>query len=107
MMYEPSFTKIHSHKKKCKFPTFLRSEVWLSYIYLILHVSYSCISYFDKTSWGFDSQIVTKSIFKLKYTINFTYILLQKKCNFSEPIFPGDHGSLTLTPGHAHFVKWF
>ncbi len=35
------------------------------------------------------------------------YTLLQKKCNFSEPIFPGDPGSLTVTPGHVHFVKWF
>ncbi len=34
------------------------------------------------------------------------YTLLQKKHNFSEPIFPGDPGSLTLTPGHVHFVKW-
>ncbi len=30
----------------------------------------------------------------------------QKKRSFSEPIFPGDPGSLTLTPGHVHFVKW-
>ncbi len=36
-----------------------------------------------------------------------TYTLLQKKRNFSEPIFPGDPGSLTLAPGHVHFVKWF
>ncbi len=35
------------------------------------------------------------------------YTLLQKKRNFSEPIFPGDPGLLTLTPGHVHFVKWF
>ncbi len=35
------------------------------------------------------------------------YTLLQKKRNFSGPIFPGDPGSLTLTPGHVHFVKWF
>ncbi len=35
------------------------------------------------------------------------YTVLQKKRNFSEPIFPGDPGSLTLTPGHVHFVKWF
>ncbi len=27
------------------------------------------------------------------------YTLLQKKRNFSEPIFAGDPGSLTLTPG--------
>ncbi len=32
------------------------------------------------------------------------YTLLQKKRNFSETIFPGDPGSLTLTPGHVHFV---
>ena len=35
------------------------------------------------------------------------YTLLQKKRNFSEPIFTGDPWSLTLTPGHVHFVKWF
>ena len=29
------------------------------------------------------------------------YTLLQKKRNFSEPIFPGDPGSLILTPGHV------
>ncbi len=35
------------------------------------------------------------------------YTLLQKKRNFSEPIFPGVLRSLTPTPGHVHFVKWF
>ncbi len=40
-------------------------------------------------------------------TLSLYYTLLQKKRNFSEPIFPGDPGSLTLTPGHVHFVKWF
>ena len=35
------------------------------------------------------------------------YTLLQKKRNFSEPIFPSDPGSLTLTPGHVHFVNRF
>ncbi len=34
------------------------------------------------------------------------YTLLQKKRNFSGPIFPGDPGTLTLPPGHVHFVKW-
>ena len=29
------------------------------------------------------------------------YTLLQKKRNFSGPIFSGDPGSLTLTPGHV------
>ncbi len=33
------------------------------------------------------------------------YTLLQKKHNFSESIFPADPGSLTLTPGHVHFVN--
>ena len=32
------------------------------------------------------------------------YTLLQKKRNFSELIFPGDPGSLTLTPGCVHFT---
>ena len=36
-------------------------------------------------------------ILRLLYTLFF-------KRNFSEPIFPGDPGSLTLTPGHVHFV---
>ena len=40
-------------------------------------------------------------------SVQIRYTLLQKKRNFSEPIFPGDPGSLTLTPGHVHFVKWF
>ena len=35
------------------------------------------------------------------------YTLLQKKHNISGPIFPGDPGWLTQTPGHVHFVKWF
>ena len=35
------------------------------------------------------------------------YTLLQKKRNFSEPIFPRDPGSLIMTLGHVHFVKWF
>ena len=35
------------------------------------------------------------------------YTLLQKKRNFSRPIFPGDPGSLTLNPDHVYFVKWF
>ncbi len=39
--------------------------------------------------------------------INSVYTVLQKKRNFSEPIFLGDPGSLTLTPGHAHFVTGF
>ncbi len=32
------------------------------------------------------------------------YTLLQKKRNFSEPIFPGDSGSLTVTLGRVHFA---
>ena len=37
----------------------------------------------------------------------FTLFFKRKKSNFSEPIFPGDPGSLTLTPSHVPFVKWF
>ncbi len=44
---------------------------------------------------------------RLYNSITCIYTLLQKNSNFSEPIFPGYHWSLTLTPGHAHFVKWF
>ncbi len=35
------------------------------------------------------------------------YTLLHKKGNLSEPIFASDPGSLTPTPDHVHFVKWF
>ncbi len=37
---------------------------------------------------------------------NGMYTLLQKKRNFSEPIFPGDPGSADLIPGYVLFVKW-
>ncbi len=43
----------------------------------------------NPAAWGYQERIWA------------AYTLLQKKRNFSEPIFPGDPGSLTLTPGHV------
>ncbi len=57
-----------------------------------------------------------QKVMKVKFTIRhffiledlyglchtYKYTLLQKKRNFSEPIFPDDPGSLTLTPGHVY-----
>ncbi len=49
-----------------------------------------------------DGVMVIENQFYHVCTVVQIYTLVQKKRNFSEPIFPGDPRSLTLAPSHVH-----
>ncbi len=77
-----------------------RDKTFFSSVFVAI---YHPLRSMSKIGWRQRSKV---KIAMESYELN-EYTLLQKKRNFSGPIFPGDPWSMTLTPGHLHFVKWF
>ncbi len=49
---------------------------------------------------------VLKNNYALKDKSGAITLFFKRNATFQDPFFTGDPGSLTLTPGHVHFVKW-